>query len=134
MSNTLVNGIKIAYPYGIAGRIRICEQAPEDYVVGEVDFYLLRLFSRKTEDLTGFKHLDYEGALDPETGEDEVILNFARERAPTDKGEIEKLKRAVEIVKRMLGLEQTEKWYVEDNDDLDDGTVPENLEPPPRFT
>lgn len=86
MSNTLVNGIKIAYPYGIAGRIRICEQTPEDYVVGEVDFYLLRLFFRKTEDLTGFKHLDYEGALDPDTGEDEVILNFARERAPTDKG------------------------------------------------
>lgn len=40
----------------------------------------------------------------------------------------------MEIVKRMLGLEQTEKWYVEDNDDLDDGTVPENLKPPPRFT
>lgn len=40
----------------------------------------------------------------------------------------------MEVVKRTLGLEQTEKWYVEDNDDLDDGKVPENLDPPPRFT
>lgn len=51
-----------------------------------------------------------------------------------NEGEIEKIKRAVEVVKRVLGLEGTEKWYIEDNDDLDDGTVPDNLEPPPRFT
>lgn len=146
MSNTLVNGIRIAYLYGIVGpeesdlhdKIALYAFAnklvPGDYIVSEVDFYLLRKFFRKIEDLTGFKHLDYKGAWDPDTGEDEVILIFARERAPTDEGEIEKIKRAVEIVKRMLGLEQTEKWYVEDNDDLDDGTVPENLKPPPRFT
>lgn len=130
MSNTLVNGIKIAYLYGLAGPVepdlhdKIAAYAsanklvPEDYVVGEVVFYLLRKFFRKIEEMTGFKHLDHEGAWDPDTGEEEVILVFSRERAPTDKGEIEKLKCAMEVVKRMLGLEQTEKWYVEDNDDF----------------
>lgn len=40
----------------------------------------------------------------------------------------------MEIVKRVLALEETEKWYIEENDDLDDGTVPKNLNSPPRFT
>lgn len=112
MSNTLVNGIKIAYLYGIVGpeesdlhdKIALYAFAnklvPGDYIVSEVDFYLLRKFFRKIEDLTGFKHLDYKGAWDPDTGEDEVILIFARERVPTDEGEIEKIKRALEVVKR----------------------------------
>lgn len=103
MSNTLVNGIKIAYLYGIAGpeepdlHDKIAAYAfanklvPEDYVVGEVDFYLLRKFFRKIEEMTGFKHLDHEGAWDPDTGEEEVILVFARERAPTDEGRLKRL-------------------------------------------
>lgn len=146
MSYTLVNGIKIVYLYGIAGpeepnlydiiREYAFENnlASEDSVGRHLNFTLLRKFFRRIEEVTGFKHLDFDGAWDPDTKESAVILVFARERAPTDEGEIEKIKRAVEVVRRVLGLEGTEKWYIEDNDDLDDGTVPDNLEPPPRFT
>lgn len=145
--NTLANGIKVAFLYGIAGpeeepdlyqRIHAYAFAhklvPEDFVGREPSFYLLRQFFRKIEELAGFKHLDYEGAWDPETREDEAILVLARRHAPTDEEEIEKIKRAVEAIKRELELEETEKWYVEDSDHFDRSTLPKNLDPPPRFT
>lgn len=72
--NTLANGIKVAFLYGIAGpeeepdlyqRIHAYvfkhKLVPEDFVGREPSFYLLRQFFRKIEELTGFKDLDYEG-------------------------------------------------------------------------
>lgn len=137
--------IKFVYEYGITGpaeepdlyqRIRAYafanKLAPEDFVGGHLSFTLLRQFFRKIEELTGFKHFDYGGAWDPDTRETEAILVLGRRHEPTDKGDIETIKRAVEAMKRVLGLEETEKWYVEDGDHFDQSTLPERLDPPPR--
>lgn len=139
--------IKFVYLYGLAGpeeepdlyqRISAYAFAnklvPEDFIEDDVDFELLRTFFRKVEQLTGFKHLDFEGVWDPDTKASAAILVLARERAPADEEEIEKIKRAVEVVKRVLGFEGTEKWYVEDSDDWDQSHFPEKFDPPPRFT
>lgn len=76
MSYTLVNGIKIVYLYGKAGpeepnlydiiRVYAFENnlASEDSVGRHLNFTLLRKFFRRIEEMTGFKHLDFEGAWD----------------------------------------------------------------------
>lgn len=144
-SNNKYN-IKFEYLYGIAGPEKpdiyqkISAYAfknklvPEDFIEDDVDFELLRTFFRKIEDLTGFKHLDFEGVWDPDTKASEAILVLARKRAPTDEEEIKKIKHAVKVIKRELELEETEKWYVEDSDAWDQSHFPEKFNPPPRFT
>lgn len=86
MSHTLVNGIKIVYLYGIAGpeepnlydiiREYAFENnlASEDSVGRHLNFTLLRKFFRRIEEMTGFKHLDFDGAWDTDTKESAVIL------------------------------------------------------------
>lgn len=105
---------------------------PEDFKEFGMDLELLEKFYRRIEALSGFKHLDFEGVWDPDTKEPVLILVLARERAPR----IKTIKRAIEVFKEELQLEETEteKWYVEDSDDWDESHFPESFDPPPRFT
>lgn len=83
-----------------------------------VDHRILEKFYRQIETQSGFEELDFEGAWDPDTKKAAFILVLARYRAPEDKEEVDKIKRAVAAINTALEIEGKEKWYVDDNDEI----------------
>jgi len=141
--------LKVVYLYGLAkpdgsdlyDKISECvfknKLVREDLVEDFMDHQVLEMFFRRIESLSGFEELDYSGAWDPDTGKPAFILVLAREKAPTDGEEIEKIKSAIKAVKEELDMEGIEKWYIEQQFEIDDEHITElagKFDTPLRFT
>lgn len=124
---------KVKYLYGIASsvdpeggypyeRIRAyIHERKLDLTIDIEDFFDHRIFEkfyRQIEAQSGFEELDFEGAWDPDTKKAVFILVLARYKAPEDKEEVDKIRRAVAAINTALNIEGKEKCYVEDNDEI----------------